>query len=445
MKWMGSQDEEDLVEVLWLSGRLAGCFVRSCSAGEVVQVLATQIREIRGPSLQTPETDTSKLHLIDSSGEEVAPWRCLGSFEGPLTVLASRRGRSVLLSGGLDGLLKVWDLDVALSEDAAPDVDIQIHVNFEEAGSASIRDVCVDSYMLFAMTADANGVLRLWDLSVGTCIWTALAWGPTQPATAIAADFSIGRVLCCRRRERDLQLWDFSGTSNHFVVPKLPAAAASVTATTADASGRGGGEKVNEPIALLRGHTGEAGAIAMNGDEALSGSSDKTLRLWGGIKSGIPSCSRVFAGHSGPIEVIRADFLRKKAFSGGCDKNIRCWNLSNGECTAVFEMDQPIAALCVDFDADRLMVSAGHWTKVLNLQTQNVIASLWTGTVQSSVAISADIHKGLLVTADIETLKVFDFEFNLKKDVRHSNYQGSGVSCLALPIIGNTNSVLSQP
>ena len=71
----------------------------------------------------------------------------------------------------------------------------------------------------------------------------------------------------------------------------------------------------------LKGHTGNVRALAVNaeGTLALSGSSDKTLRLW---DLGQQRCVHTFAVHTDSVWALAVSDDFSCAYSGGRDKRV---------------------------------------------------------------------------------------------------------------------------
>jgi WD40 repeat protein len=83
-------------------------------------------------------------------------------------------------------------------------------------------------------------------------------------------------------------------------------------------------------LRLFEGHSGEVRAVAVtpNGQQALSGSHDRTLRLWD-LASG--ECLRIFGGHTESVWGLAVGSDGRQALSSSADKTLRLWDLTSGQ------------------------------------------------------------------------------------------------------------------
>ena len=91
-----------------------------------------------------------------------------------------------------------------------------------------------------------------------------------------------------------------------------------------------------ECVRVLEGHSASVGSVAWSGDgrQALSGSGDKTVRVWE-VESG--ECVRVLEGHSDGVLSVAWSGDGRQALSGSDDKTVRVWEVESGECVRVLE------------------------------------------------------------------------------------------------------------
>jgi WD40 repeat protein len=273
--------------------------------------------------------------------------------------------------------------------------------------------------------ATNDHTLRLWDLATGQCVRTFEEHKGSVGSVSISPD---GRwVLSSSSSDQTLRLWGClaTGPTAPFAVtrPRSAVEAGRVAAQAAQAIDRARGllgrglaqeavevligvrqqaEYERHPVVLgllreaglsgtrialavgwcvrsLDGHTGLVHSVAISPDgcRALSGSTDKTLRLWD-LATGkclhtlkardfmwMPSvrispdgrwglsgswderlrlwdlaegkCVRVFEGHSGDVHSVAISPDGRGGLSGSKDKTLRLWNLATGQCVRVFE------------------------------------------------------------------------------------------------------------
>ncbi len=150
---------------------------------------------------------------------------------------------------------------------------------------------------------------------------------------------------------------------------------------------------------ILTGHSKGVNSVAISpdGQTLVSGSDDKTIRVWN-LHSG--ELLRTLRGHSG--WVIRADGVMSVAISsdeqtlgsgGGDDKTVRVWNLHSGELLRTFKGHKDwVRSVAISPDGNTIISGSDDKTiKVWNLQTGALLHTLarHEGFV-ISVAISPD-------------------------------------------------------
>jgi WD40 repeat protein len=84
------------------------------------------------------------------------------------------------------------------------------------------------------------------------------------------------------------------------------------------------------PELRLTGHTDKVWCVCVSADgkRVLSGSADRTLRLWDAHTG---KCLRVFAGHAGLVRGAALSPDGKRALSGSSDKTVRLWDTTTGK------------------------------------------------------------------------------------------------------------------
>jgi WD40 repeat protein len=99
-------------------------------------------------------------------------------------------------------------------------------------------------------------------------------------------------------------------------------------------------------LRVLEGHTDRVTAVTVlaDGSRALSGSDDRTLRLWD-LATG--KMLRTFEGHRNWIAAVAMLADDTRALSGSWDNTLRLWDLETGNCLAGFTADAAIDCLAV--------------------------------------------------------------------------------------------------
>lgn len=121
--------------------------------------------------------------------------------------------------------------------------------------------------------------------------------------------------------------------------------------------------RINRESAALvrtyRGHAAEARAALFRMNKGriqfISGSDDRTLRLWDSV-TGLPVS--IFEGHSGPITDVALSPDGRYAVSSSEDGTLRKWDLWTGVLSHIFEGRSPVRRVAVDATG-KYMLSSG--------------------------------------------------------------------------------------
>ena len=124
---------------------------------------------------------------------------------------------------------------------------------------------------------------------------------------------------------------------------------------------------------LLRTLAGGAGrvlaiAVTPDGRYAVSGSFDKTLKVWE-LASG--QAVRMLAGHEGAVNAVAVTPDGRYAVSGSSDQTLRVWELANGRTLTSFYGDSAIQCCAVSPDGRTIVAGEGSG-RVHFLRLQNV-------------------------------------------------------------------------
>jgi WD40 repeat protein len=97
----------------------------------------------------------------------------------------------------------------------------------------------------------------------------------------------------------------------------------------------------NDPTITGQNYSTNSVAFSPDGEYALSGNSDKTLKFWK-VDTGV--CLRTFLGHTGSVTSIACNPDGRQVITGSEDRTLRLWNLGNiGEFQAPFVLAVPVS------------------------------------------------------------------------------------------------------
>ncbi|NJM76398.1 MAG: hypothetical protein HC852_12170 [Acaryochloridaceae cyanobacterium RU_4_10] len=163
------------------------------------------------------------------------------------------------------------------------------------------------------------------------------------------------------------------------------------------------------------GHIDSVGSICLSVDNrfALSGSSDKTLKLWD-IETG--KCLRTFTGHTNIVSSVCLSTENRFVLSGSNDKTLKLWDAETGECLRTFIGHTKIVnEVCLSADSRfALSGSNDHTLKLWEVKTGKCLRTFIGHTsFVTSVCLSADNRFALSGCSD-GTLILWNLDWELE-------------------------------
>ena len=162
-------------------------------------------------------------------------------------------------------------------------------------------------------------------------------------------------------------------------------------------------------LQTFEGHTGYVACVCLSADgrKALSGSEDKTLKLWD-VSSG--RCLRTFMGHSGAVFSVCLSSDGHYALSGSEDQTLKLWDVSSGHCLRTFRgHSRDVESVCLSTDGRQALSGSSDQTlKLWELSSGRCLRTFGGHSgAACSVCLSSDGHYALSGSED-QTLKLWD-------------------------------------
>lgn len=156
-------------------------------------------------------------------------------------------------------------------------------------------------------------------------------------------------------------------------------------------------------IAVLIGHTQSVRSVCGYGNIIISGSYDKSVRVWDLLDNG--KCKHVLSGHLDRVYSTAMDFELKRCFSGSMDLSINIWNFETGQLLNKLEGHSSLVGLLDLVDGVLVSAAADTTLRIWDPATGENRAKLEGHTG----AITCFEHDGLRVVSGSERmLKLWD-------------------------------------
>ena len=358
--------------------------------GHDAPVLAVAVGERQGRPVIVSGGEDRTVRVWDLEPGEPALGPLTG-HDGRVNAVAvgQRQGRPVIVSGGEDGTVRVWDLETGepalgpltghrgwygplnLNPPYAPVLAVAV-------GERQGRPVIV--------RGGGDGMVLVWDLETGEPALDLLQ--PVQHEVfAVAVGERQGRPVIVAGTDRTVLVWDLETgepaldplTGRHGVVGVVCVVSA---VAVGERQGRpvivSGGEdgtvlvwdlETGEPaLDPLTGHDGRVNAVAVGQRQGrpviVSGGDDGTVRVWD-LETGEPALDPL-TGHDGRVNAVAVGERqgRPVIVSGSVDRTVRVWDLE-AERHATLRIELRGQVPSVASSADRLVI--GTTTELLRV------------------------------------------------------------------------------
>ena len=378
---------------------------------------------------------------------DVPTGQCLRIFEGHsgnvYSVSLSADGKYAI-SGGKDKTLKLWEVSSGQCLRT-----FEGHRNY-------VVSVSLSADGKYALSGSYDNTLKLWEVSTGQCLRTFEGHSRDVNSVSLSAE---GRYALSGSWDKTLKLWEINikahSYNSEFQVSDFKAFKtikgiqddlrlaideahrmmnngnnAQAFTTLYIAWERADFRDNKELLTVYQnlyelssrksfsfayaensfeGHSGNVNSVSLSADGkyALSGSHDKTLKLWD-VSTG--QCLRTFEGYSGDVNFVSLSADGKYALSGSHDDTLKLWEVSTGKCVRTFEGHSGNVN-SVSLSADGKYALSGSHDKTLKLWEVSTGKCLRTFEGHSgivwSVSLSAD-GKYALSGSDDDTFRLWE-------------------------------------
>ena len=194
---------------------------------------------------------------------------------------------SLILSGGMDKTLKLWEIGNHESIRASLSADC---LRTFEGHQGGVLSVCLSLDNQFALSGSADKMLKLWEVSTGHCLKTI---GGHQDSVNSVRIFSGAKFALSGSADKTIKLWNL---------------------------------ETEKCVRNFQGHTEPVNSIFLSVDNKyfISGSDDKTARVWN-IETG--ECLQIFEGHTNKITSVCLASNNQWAVSANGEQ-IKVWFLN---------------------------------------------------------------------------------------------------------------------
>lgn len=305
----------------------ANPFPETSSSNSLLVELAS-LGDIRRSSPPALPTSSASLPTSDRiSGELTDLYGCISTLKGHsswVLALAASPDGQMLVSGGLDDRIIVWDL---LSGDAD---------KILEGHTKPINGLAITPNGKTVVSCSDDISIKFWRLSTGSLERSLSVHTRDINSIAVSPD---GQFLVSGAEDRMLYAWridsgvwlrSYPQVSGMVRSVAISANAQMVVCGGLDNKVRVWNFNTTQLLHCFTGHNNSVLSVALtqSGTHVISGSKDRTIKIWN-TQSG--ELVRTLIGHLDVVNSVAITPDGRYLISGSADKTIRIWHFASGE------------------------------------------------------------------------------------------------------------------
>jgi len=170
--------------------------------------------------------------------------------------------------------------------------------------------------------------------------------------------------------------------------------------------------KTNSPwsVMTLAGHSGEVRCMHLEGNRLVSGSTDLTIKVWDlsiSVNWSSIACRVTMVGHTDTVRCVQMDQDRDRVISGSYDTTLKVWELKTGICIKTLR-GHSAPVLAIQAQGNRLISGSGDKTiRIWHLDT-GYCATVLAGHNDAVTCLTLDREEQRIVSGSLDrTIKVW--------------------------------------
>jgi WD40 repeat protein len=359
----------------------------------------------------------------------------------PINALTLPADGTQVVTGGPDNFIRHWSLPKSLSQ-PMPDIPPTTNVlavspnreflamanaagtvriiefqsgnliNTWQAHAAAVSDMAFSTSGFLLATASADKTVRVWSFATGEELAVFRGGLTDVRSVAFSPD---SKQLVAGSADGKMTVWNvdapavrpFETTDETPVVVQAISAEGKLVATNGSLNGRPAihlhDVATGKPLRTLLGHLDAVTALAFNTNATrlVSGSADKTVRVWNLTENKFPEIAK-FTGHAGVVSAVTFNAGTTQVLSSAADKTLKLWLIADPSMPVDFagHTAAVIGSTLTPDGKFAISASADKTIRIWNTVDGKQLRAITDPAVVTSMSVSRDDTKIAVAGAD---------------------------------------------